>query len=128
MSSRANTPLDIIYVADAVDALVRLHDANNAVLKRRVYNIAGIRVDGKAPVAGDIAAAVKDAKPDSMITFKTTPLETVVRSFGILDDTAAKQDWGWPQSPKDLATAVKTFVQEVHDYPARIKALELFGA
>src|SRR5215470_11020359 len=38
----ADTPLDIIYVADAVEALVRLHAANNADLMakgRRVYNI-----------------------------------------------------------------------------------------
>jgi threonine 3-dehydrogenase len=124
----ADTPLEIIYVADAVDALLRLHDADNAKLKRRVYNISGIRVGGKPPVASDIAAAVKDVKPNAVITFKSTPLEQTVRSFGILDDTAAKQDWGWPDTPSDLATTVKLFVKEVQDYPGRIKALELFGA
>jgi threonine 3-dehydrogenase len=124
-----DTPLDIIYVADAVDALLKLHDADNAKLKRRVYNIAGIRnAAGKAPLASDIAAAVKAVNPNAQLTFKSTPLETTVRSFGVLDDTAARADWGWPGKPNDLATTVKSFVQEVLDYPDRITALELFGA
>ena len=37
-------------------------------------------------------------------------------------------DWGWPGKPNDLPTTVNSFVQEVHDYPDRITALELFGA
>jgi threonine 3-dehydrogenase len=124
-----DTPLDVIYVADAVNALLQLHDANNANLKRRVYNIAGIRVAaGKPPLANDIAAAVKDVVAGAQITFKSTPLEATVRGFGILDDTAAQKDWGWPAKPSDLATAVKAFTQEVSKYPDRIKALELFGA
>src|SRR5262249_38225773 len=93
------TPLDIIYVADAVDALVRLHAANNADLKRRVYNIAGIRIGGKPPAASDIAAAVRNVVPNAAITFRSTPLETTVRSFGILDDSEAGADWGWPRQP-----------------------------
>jgi threonine 3-dehydrogenase len=124
-----DTPLDIIYVDDAVDSLIGLHNADNAKLTRRVYNIAGIRnAAGKPPVASDIAAAVKDAVPGAQITFKSTALEKTVRSFGVLLDKQAHDDWGWPQKPKDLATTVKLFVQQVRDYPDRIKALELFGA
>jgi threonine 3-dehydrogenase len=123
-----DTPLDIIYVADAVSALIGLHDADDATLKRRVYNIAGIRAGGKPPKAADIANAVKKAKPNAVITFKSTPLEKTVRSFGVLDDTAAHDDWGWPQKPTDLFKAVQLFIDEVQNYPARIKALELFGA
>src|SRR5262249_13382656 len=123
----ADTPLDIIYVDDAVDALVRLHDAKNANLKRRVYNIAGIRKNGKPPTAGDIAAAV-GVNSNAPITFKSTPLEATVRSFGVLDDSAAAADWGWPRKPNDLATSVKLFIDDVRHYPGRIKSLELFGA
>jgi threonine 3-dehydrogenase len=123
-----DTPLDVIYVADAVASLLGLHDADNAGLKRRVYNIAGIRTPaGNAPPASDIAAAVNAAIPGAQITFKSTALEATVRSFGVLDDTAAQQDWGWPAKPADLPTTVKLFVQEVQSYPDRILALELFG-
>jgi threonine 3-dehydrogenase len=122
-----DTPLDIIYVADAVAALLGLHNANNANLKRRVYNIAGIRKAGNAPPASDIAAAVTAVVPGAQITFKSTPLEATVRSFGVLDDTAAQQDWGWPATPADLPTTVNAFVQDVQNYPDRLLALELFG-
>jgi threonine 3-dehydrogenase len=127
---RQDTPLDIIYVADAVAALLGLHDANNASLKRRVYNIAGIRkAAGQAPLASDIATAVTAALPAAQITFNQndSPIEETVRGFGILDDTAAQQDWGWPATPADLTTAVNSFVQDVQNYPDRILALELFG-
>jgi len=124
-----DTPLDIIYIDDAVRALRSLHDADNAKLKRRVYNIAGIRTQaGGAPKASEIAAAVKAVKADAEITFKSTPLEATVRSFGVLDDKAARDDWGWSAHPKDLPTSVKAFLQDVHDYPDRILSLELFGA
>src|SRR5215471_13334126 len=115
-------------IADAVDALLGLHDADNTKLKRRVYNIAGIRMGGKPPAAGGIAAAVKEVVPKAAITFKSTPLEATVRGFGVLDDTAAGDGWGWPRKPRDLATSVKLFVDEARNYPDRIKALELFGA
>ena len=91
-------------IADAVDA-------------RRVYNIAGIRMGGKPPAAGDIAAAVKEVVPNAAITFKSTPPEATVRGFGVVDDTAAADDWGWPRKPGDLATSVKLFVDEARNYP-----------
>jgi threonine 3-dehydrogenase len=124
-----DTPLDIIYISDALDALLGLHYADGTKLKRWVYNIAGIRTaPGKPPVARDIAAAVRDAVPGAQITFKSTALEATVRGFGVLDDAVAQQDWQWPAKPKDLANAVKLFVEEVRAYPDRIKALELFGS
>jgi nucleoside-diphosphate-sugar epimerase len=128
-----NTPLDIIYISDALDALIALHDATPASLKRRVYNIAGIRrADGQPPTAGEIAEAVR-AVPDGIvgnatITFQSTPLEATVRSFGILDDSAAQQDWGWKKERSGLSIAVPNFIEEVKKYPDRIKSLELWGA
>jgi threonine 3-dehydrogenase len=125
----ADTPLDIIYIADAVDALVRLHAAKGLPdINRRVYNIAGIRVSGKPPTADAIAAAVKAVKPQAQITFKKTGLEDTVRSFGVLDDIAAKDDWHWPGAQFGLKETVEAFIKEVKEYPGRIKAIELFGA
>lgn len=124
-----DTPLDIIYIDDAVDALLGLHNADGAKLKRRVYNIAGIRTaPGKPPTANEIATAVKDVVGGAQITFKSTTLEATVRSFGVLDDTAAQQDWHWPAKPKDLRNTVESFVDQVRKYPDRIKAIELFGS
>jgi threonine 3-dehydrogenase len=121
--------LDILYVKDAIDALLQLHDADGTKLKRRVYNIAGIRDGGQAPRADEIAAAVKKVKPEATITFKPNQqLSDIVHTFGILDDTAAREDWNWPGAAFDLDKTVADFKMEVDSFPERIKSIELFGA
>ncbi len=126
-----DTRLDVIYVKDAVAALLALHDADPAKLKRRVYNIAGLRVEStKAPTARQLAQAVVAAKPGADIRFdRLNPvLNETVRGFGILDDTAARTDWGWAGAQVGLDAVAAQFKQDVETYPDRIKATELFGA
>jgi len=126
-----DTRLDVIYVKDAVAALLALHDADAAKLKRRVYNIAGIRVDGtKAPTATQLAQAVVATKPGADIRFdRLNPaLNDTVRGFGVLDDSAARADWGWVGAQVGLNQVAAEFKKEVETYPDRIKAIELFGA
>jgi len=126
-----DTRLDVIYVADAVAALLGLHDADAARLKRRVYNIAGIRVHGgTAPTAAQLAAAVVAAMPAADIRFDrlNSGLNDTVRGFGILDDTAAREDWGWVGAQVGLDKVATAFRKDVEAYPDRIKAIELFGA
>jgi threonine 3-dehydrogenase len=125
----ADTRLDVLYVKDAVEALLELHDADSTRLKRRVYNIAGIRIDGKAPRADDIAAAVTKVKPGAVITYKENKqLSDTVHTFGILDDTAAREDWGWKGASFDMDKTAADFKAEVEGFPDRIKSIELFGA
>jgi len=128
-----DTRLDILYVEDAVSALIQLHDAPKERLKRRVYNIAGIRgVDKQAPQAGDIEAEVleeakREKKPDAKISYKVNKqLSDTVRGFGVLEDTAARGDWGWNGESFGLQNAVKAFFGDVKNYPDRIKAIELY--
>jgi nucleoside-diphosphate-sugar epimerase len=129
-----DTRLDIVYISEAVDAIVGLHDAavNSLKPERRVYNIAGMRTDdGQAPTALDIKNAVVALKPDAVIDFQVDPiLQKTVTSFGVLKDEAAQTDWGWKSSAQrmNLAAAVAAFRKEVNEYPKRIKSLELFGA
>ena len=126
----ADTRLDVIYVKDAVAALLGLHDADPASLKRRVYNIAGVRVDGKAPTAQQLADAVEAAKPTADIKFdRLNPqLNDTVKGFGVLDDTVARQDWEWIGAEHGLSSLAADFQHDVLTYPDRIKATELFGA
>jgi hypothetical protein len=48
-----------------------------------------------------------------------------VKSFGILDDTLARNDFGWKPDYETLEETVRDFVQEVKTFPKRIKRLEL---
>jgi nucleoside-diphosphate-sugar epimerase len=121
-----DTRLDIIYVKDAVNALIRLHDAKNLKL-RRVYNIAGIRINGLAPRALDIEAAVKEKNPNAAITYEVNQqLTDTVHTFGILGGTAAPDDWQWGGPQYDLARTVADFKADLDAYPSRIKAIELY--
>ena len=51
----------------------------------------------------------------------------IVHTFGILDDTVARQQLKWKGDYLDLNTAITDFQQEVKAYPDRIQALELAG-
>jgi len=146
------TAIDVLYVKDAVYALRDLHDAPDDRLGssgdgdpnhpsfRRSFNIAGIRVDGSAPTAGQIVQAF-NASPNKpanagQVTFvdpaaPNPATENIVHTFGILDDSVARAEW-WgrlSRGPRflDLQTAVDDFVHDVVTYPDRIINLELFG-
>ncbi|WP_028215571.1 NAD-dependent epimerase/dehydratase family protein [Paraburkholderia mimosarum] len=124
-----DTRLDILYVKDAIEALMQLHDADPATLRRRVYNIAGIRSGDQAPSAAEIKAAVEKIAGPGAITFKVNQtLSDIVHTFGILDDSAAREDWGWKGASFNLDQTVADFKAELDAFPDRIKAIELFGA
>lgn len=122
--------LDILYVKDAVNALTSLHDAAKLPDdKRRVYNIAGIRTQGQAPSAQQIADAVMaNGVAADRITFNAfdAVLDTTVQGFGILSDQAAKDDWHWAGAKYDLSATIVDFAKELKAAPGRLKALELF--
>jgi threonine 3-dehydrogenase len=89
---RPDTRIPLMYMTDAVRALLELARAPRANLRRCVYNVAAM-----SPTAGEIADAVTAALPRSRITFQPDParqaiLDSWPRS---LDDRHARADWGW---------------------------------
>lgn len=86
------TRIPLLYVDDAVRALVLLHDAPGTKLTRCSYNIQGF-----SPTAGEIADTVRAKVPGAHITFKPNPkMQAILDSWPrSLDDSVAKQEWGW---------------------------------
>ena len=135
--------LAILYIKDAVAALMALHDADATKLgssdasMRRVFNLRGIvGKDNLPPTAQQIADAVVNSKASNVniqsnqITFnKDEAMEATVGGFGILDDSIAHKEWLATRVLKylDLQTAVDDFIKETQAFPLRIKRLELFG-
>lgn len=123
--------LAILYVKDAVKVLTMLHDAEDGgKLGRRVYNVGSIAgPDGRPPMAKDIANTVKQVVGADLIKFyPDATMDGIVRGFGILDDSKARQEWGWKGDyTDDLRKVIEDFVKEVKDYPGRLQRLELFG-
>jgi len=89
---RPTTKAPMLYIGDAVSALLDLHDASNKNLRYSMYNIAAIY-----PTAGDLARSIKKTLPDVKITYSPDPLRTsIVESWPQeIDDSAARYDWNW---------------------------------
>jgi threonine 3-dehydrogenase len=86
------TRIPLMYMPDALRALVQLATVPRSRLTRSIYNIAAM-----SPRAEEIAAAVKKRVPGVRITFKSDPArQAIVDSWPrALDDSVARKDWGW---------------------------------
>jgi threonine 3-dehydrogenase len=84
--------IPFMYMPDALRAVLELSDAPKKRLTRCIYNIAAL-----SPTAEAIADAVRARIPDVKITFDPDPkLQAILDSWPRqLDDTAAREDWGW---------------------------------
>ncbi len=89
---RADTRIPLMYMPDALRALVELSEAPNSHLRRRVYNIAAF-----SPRADQIAASVARLVPNVKITFRPDERrQSILDSWpDSLDDSHARADWGW---------------------------------
>jgi nucleoside-diphosphate-sugar epimerase len=89
---RPDTKIPFMAMPDAVRSLLELSDASPKKLTRTVYNIGAF-----AETAEDIAKKVKSAFPESEITYESHPKrQEIVDSWcADVDDSAAKNDWGW---------------------------------
>jgi nucleoside-diphosphate-sugar epimerase len=88
---RADTRLPFMTMPDAVDAFLRLAEADASTLSTRVYNIRAF-----SPTADDFRRAIVQHFPDAKITFEPDPSrQTIVDSWpGDIDDRRARDDWG----------------------------------
>jgi threonine 3-dehydrogenase len=107
--------MPLLYITDAVDCLIRLYEAKNSRLKRRVYCIAGF-----SPTAIEIYNAVKKVLPRADIRFKPDKEMTeIVRSWPqFLDETRATKEWDW-KTQYLLDRSVGAFIKEVQAHPEK---------
>ena len=89
---RADTVIPLMYMPDALRALVELSAAPGDKLTRRVYNIAAF-----SPRADEIAKSVARRVPGAKLTFRADPKrQAILDSWPRkLDDANARRDWGW---------------------------------
>jgi threonine 3-dehydrogenase len=90
--ARPDTRIPLMYMPDAVRALLDLAHADRAGLTRCIYNVAAF-----SPRADEIAASVKRALPAVQITYAPDPVrQGILDSWpNALDDARARADWGW---------------------------------
>ncbi len=112
---RPSTRAPMLYIADAVRALLDLHDAPSEHLSRRVYNVSGIH-----PSAEQLAQVIQERVPQVRITYHPDPLRTaIVESWPQqINDDAARADWKW-KSRWTLNQIADDVIQELRSDLAR---------
>lgn len=96
---KPTTGTAVIYIDDAVRALLGIHDVGEGNLRRRVYQVHGV-----SPSAEEMAAEVLERMPEVRFTYRADPArDAIVQSWPFtLDDAESARDWGW-RAELDLA-------------------------
>ena len=103
---RPDTTIPFMVMPDAITALLDLAAAPRDNLTRYVYNVTSF-----SKSAGDIAAIVSRSFPAAQIDYEpSSSRQAIVDTWPAdLDDSAARQDWGW--NPKyDVASAFASYL------------------
>ncbi len=89
---KANTCLPLIYIDDAIRAIIELMNAPSSKISiRSSYNVSGISC---SPAM--IYEAIKKHIPDFKINYKPDFRQKITDSFPeSVDDSTARNDWGW---------------------------------
>ncbi|MGE0639730.1 MAG: L-threonine 3-dehydrogenase [Thermoanaerobaculia bacterium] len=107
---RADTRLDMMYMPDAIRAVIELMQADPAkLLHRNAFNIAAINF-----TPAELASAIREHLPGFRIAYDVDPVrQRIADSWPeSLDDSAARQEWGW--SPRyDLSAMVAEMLREL---------------
>jgi threonine 3-dehydrogenase len=118
---RPRACVSLMYVEDALHALVSLLEAPAERLSRRVYNVQSI-----SPTAAEIATVIQARLPHVALTFDPHPTQAdlVERWPREVVDASARHDWGW-QPRFDLETLADHFLEELQrelPHPSKLSA------
>ena len=105
---REDTVLPMLYMPDCNKCMIDLLEADNAKLKRRVYNLTGISFS-----AGEIAAEIKKHIPEFTIEYKPDFRQAIADSWPkTIDDSLAREEWGWNPS-FNLASMTEDMIEKL---------------
>ena len=108
---KENTRIPMLYVEDAVQATMDLMQAPiGKIAIRSSYNISGMSITPE-----ELAKEVRNYYPDFAITYKPDFRQKIVETCPeSLDDTVAREDWGWkPQY--DLSKMTVEMIQRLKE-------------
>ena len=104
-----DSALPMMYMEDAIRATIELMDAPKEQVKiRSSYNLAGISFTPE-----QLALAIQENIATFKIEYQPDFRQDIANSWpDSIDDTAAKQDWGWKEK-YDLKAMVETMLKNV---------------
>ena len=90
---RDDTFLDMMYMPDALRAMIELMEADGSKLKHRnAFNITAMNFTPE-----QIAAEIRKHIPEFEISYEVDPVRQEIADSwpNYMDDTAAREEWGW---------------------------------
>ncbi|MBK9292118.1 MAG: NAD-dependent epimerase/dehydratase family protein [Bacteroidetes bacterium] len=106
---REDTALPMMFMEDAINATIRLMEADPDKLSlRSSYNVGGMSFTPK-----DVAAAIRKHKPDFQITYEPDFRQAIADSWpASIDDSVARRDWGLSDS-YNLDSMTEVMLREI---------------
>jgi nucleoside-diphosphate-sugar epimerase len=106
----AGTYMDMMYMPDALKAMIDLMEANpDKLIHRNAFNVTAMSFEPEM-----LAAEIKKHIPEFEMTYDVDPVRQAIADSwpNSLDDSAARQEWGW--NPKyDLAAMTKDMLEKL---------------
>lgn len=106
----AGTRIEMMYMPDAISAIMGLMEADAARLKHRnAFNVTAMNF-----TPDELAAAIRGHIADFRIDYEVDPIRQAIADTWphSIDDGAARQEWGW--SPRfDLAAMTADMVEKL---------------
>ena len=107
---KPDTRLDMMYMPDAVEAAIKVMEADSdSLVHRNSFNVTGMNFTPK-----ELCAEITKHIPSFKIDYRVDPVrQAIADSWPMsLDDSAARQEWGW--NPRyDLAAMVRDMLENV---------------
>lgn len=107
---RPDTRLDMMYMPDALEAAIKVMEADPKRLRHRnAFNVTGMNFTPE-----ELAAAIRVHLPDFKIDYEIDPVrQSIADSWpNSLDDSAARAEWDW--APRyDLQTMVEEMLRNL---------------
>lgn len=104
------TKMDMMYMPDALDAIINVMEADPEKLKHRnAFNVGSMSFEPE-----EIYSEIKKHIPDFVMTYDICPIrQAIAESWpNSLDDSAAREEWGW--NPKyDLASMTTDMLEKL---------------
>ena len=106
---RPETRLPMMYMPDAIEAILQLMQAEPAAITvRSSYNLAAVSFS-----VAELVAEIQQYIPDFTCYYQPDFRQAIADSWpSIIDDTQARKDWGW-QPSYDLSAIVADMLQNL---------------
>lgn len=105
-----DTYLDMMYMPDAIRAMIELMEADpNNLVHRNAFNLTAMNF-----TPAQIAAEIKKHIKDFVIEYKVDPVRQAIADSwpNSLDDTCARAEWGWKPT-YDLASMTSDMIEKL---------------